>query len=347
MTAAVELMRDRPFVDTFAEKQLAKFGWAKGQALGAQGQGIKRAIEPQKRAAAIGIGAESVLADWGARWWEVACGKTMSRLKDDAPAATATPDDSSSDDEETKAVKKAREARKSLYLGAFVKAGEAPVAAVSELVVGEDAARAISYDVMLKACEGRTLSKSRGAKQTGKLQRLREADAAPLPPAARPASWSNFWTASREGSPNATRDTADAATAEPAKHSTSTSAADDDSAAPAASETDDAREKKKKKKKKDKRQASEVDETPAAEEAQAVDESRKTKKKKKSRSAAEAEAEEVADVAPAATDEDAPRETEAEREERRRLRREERKRKREACADSDAPPAKKSRSIGQ
>jgi hypothetical protein len=197
-------IRDRPFHDTFAEKQLAKYGWEKGQSLGANGNGLTRAIEPKKRAEAVGIGADrGVLADWGGRWWEIACGKAMGRLGSGTNTPANGSESDSSEDEASKTAARAREAKKSLYLGSFVKAGTVIEQPKSDLVLEDGHAAAISYDTMFQACEGRTLSKARGLGQRGKLQRiknLKDADAQLLE-AARPEGWTNFWTGKADSKP--------------------------------------------------------------------------------------------------------------------------------------------------
>ncbi|KAJ2739935.1 hypothetical protein GGI20_006024, partial [Coemansia sp. BCRC 34301] len=55
-------------VSSFAEQQLAKYGWKKGDGLGKDRDGIKRAITVSRRTDNRGIGSDA--NQWNSNWWD-------------------------------------------------------------------------------------------------------------------------------------------------------------------------------------------------------------------------------------------------------------------------------------
>ncbi|PIA18291.1 hypothetical protein COEREDRAFT_79792 [Coemansia reversa NRRL 1564] len=55
-------------VPSFAERQLAKYGWKQGEGLGKGREGIKRAITVSRRTDNRGIGTDA--SQWNSNWWE-------------------------------------------------------------------------------------------------------------------------------------------------------------------------------------------------------------------------------------------------------------------------------------
>ncbi|KAJ1969843.1 hypothetical protein H4R35_006034, partial [Dimargaris xerosporica] len=53
---------------SFAEAQLAKYGWKKGQGLGRSNDGIKKAVKVSRKSDRKGVGATN--NDWGFAWWD-------------------------------------------------------------------------------------------------------------------------------------------------------------------------------------------------------------------------------------------------------------------------------------
>ncbi|KAJ1977362.1 hypothetical protein H4R34_003609 [Dimargaris verticillata] len=53
---------------SFAEAQLAKYGWKRGQGLGRSNDGIKKAVKVSRKSDRKGVGATN--NDWGFAWWD-------------------------------------------------------------------------------------------------------------------------------------------------------------------------------------------------------------------------------------------------------------------------------------
>lgn len=67
--------------NSFAQKQLEKFGWKKGDGLGARGNGIKTHIRVHKREEDIGLGHEKQLAKEASNmWWSSSVSDTLAKL---------------------------------------------------------------------------------------------------------------------------------------------------------------------------------------------------------------------------------------------------------------------------
>ncbi|KAJ2685660.1 hypothetical protein GGH99_003699 [Coemansia sp. RSA 1285] len=75
--------------NSFAEQQLAKYGWKKGQGLGKNREGVKRAITVSRRTDNRGIGSDS--SQWNSNWWDHLYNKASSSSSSSAsPAPTDT-----------------------------------------------------------------------------------------------------------------------------------------------------------------------------------------------------------------------------------------------------------------
>ncbi|KAJ3326345.1 G patch domain-containing protein 4 [Boothiomyces sp. JEL0866] len=124
--------------ETFAERQLKKYGWKKGQGLGKNNEGISKAIS-------VGVKNDT----------------------DGVPSSTikiaGTEDSIQIEKEESK------EKEKKLLYGAFVKAGDAKEEK-------KDYSIKVTDEELFRACEGRTARKGARGEQNGKLSRAELAD---------------------------------------------------------------------------------------------------------------------------------------------------------------------------
>ncbi|KAJ2880931.1 hypothetical protein H4R27_004418 [Coemansia aciculifera] len=166
-------------ISTFAEQQLAKYGWKKGEGLGKDGDGIKRAITVSRRSDNRGIGSDA--NQWNSNWWDHLYNKATAGT----PAISA---------EEAVYQEKLAEAAKekdtlSEYQGMFVRsATDTPVGqsgastpsngrtTVDRTKLVRDGNVHLGAQLtdaeLFAACEGRTARKGARAEQNGKLARV-------------------------------------------------------------------------------------------------------------------------------------------------------------------------------
>ncbi|KAJ3049990.1 G patch domain-containing protein 4, partial [Rhizophlyctis rosea] len=145
---------------SFAEAQMAKYGWEKGQGLGKDNEGINRAISVGFKNDTNGLGAKA--DEWSFAWWDHVFNRATASIKIEKT------------DEGTVEVKaKPKTAvKKTLLYGAFVKSTN-PSSSDSEIDEEKDYSIKITDEELLKACEGRTARKgARAGNQSGKLARV-------------------------------------------------------------------------------------------------------------------------------------------------------------------------------
>ncbi|KAJ2450541.1 hypothetical protein EV183_004217 [Coemansia sp. RSA 2336] len=161
---------------SFAERQLAKYGWKQGEGLGKQRDGIKRAITVSRRTDNRGIGSDS--NQWNSNWWD--------HLYNKASSATSTPAQKSDEDLVYEAkLAEAEQEPDTLaeYQGMFVRSGGSKPAnhtekqAVDRTKLVRDSSVhlgvvAMSDAELFAACEGRMARKGARAEQAGKLARV-------------------------------------------------------------------------------------------------------------------------------------------------------------------------------
>ncbi|KAJ2846691.1 hypothetical protein IWW36_004230 [Coemansia brasiliensis] len=168
---------------SFAERQLAKYGWKQGEGLGKERDGIKRAITVSRRTDNRGIGSDS--NQWNSNWWD--------HLYNKASSGTSTPTQSSTlvpkSDEDLVYEAKMAEAEQehdtlAEYQGMFVRSGGSKPAKHTEKQAVVDRTKlvrdgsvhlgavAISDAELFAACEGRMARKGARAEQAGKLARV-------------------------------------------------------------------------------------------------------------------------------------------------------------------------------
>ncbi|KAL1919151.1 uncharacterized protein VTP21DRAFT_2533 [Calcarisporiella thermophila] len=186
----------------FAEAQLSKYGWSKGQGLGKNRDGIKKAISVSQKQDTKGVGSET---DWGFAWWDHLYNKSTSKIqvekdgeeivvkkkggsakvKKNGPADTISGDQSpeaSEDAEEQEPVEASTIAsiiRTKLY-STFVKSSvslnDPSTPKLEENEEDDDDKRDYSIKItdeeLLAACEGRTARKGARGEQDGKLARV-------------------------------------------------------------------------------------------------------------------------------------------------------------------------------
>ncbi|ORX49997.1 hypothetical protein BCR36DRAFT_404563 [Piromyces finnis] len=139
----------------FAESQLKKYGWSKGDGLGKNKQGIKKAISVGIKNDTNGLGKDT--NSWGFAWWDHVYNKSAANMnieKTEDGEVKITKTESNKDKQ-----------NKVLY-GAFVKKDE---------ITDEDKkdySIKISDEELFKACEGRTARKGAIYDQSGKYQRV-------------------------------------------------------------------------------------------------------------------------------------------------------------------------------
>ncbi|KAJ1663321.1 hypothetical protein IW140_005097 [Coemansia sp. RSA 1813] len=182
---------------SFAEQQLAKYGWKKGQGLGKNREGVKRAVTVSRRTDNRGIGSDS--NQWNSNWWDHLYNKASgSSSTADTPQTTLSEDEDNSNSEarELKAKESlAANERDTLddYQGLFVRAVSTSVSTVkvtesqqssnpggsrvdrTQLVRDSSihlGSTGISDAELFAACEGRMARKGARAEQNGKLARV-------------------------------------------------------------------------------------------------------------------------------------------------------------------------------
>ncbi|KAH6565707.1 hypothetical protein BASA60_009826 [Batrachochytrium salamandrivorans] len=148
---------------SFAERQLKKYGWEAGQALGTNGSGLKKAISLGVKDNTDGLGAKA--GEWGFAWWDHVFNKTSAGIQIGA--------NSDGDVKITKASEtQQREKEKSLLYGSFVKSSSSGGdAALEKDDKDKDYSIKVSDKDLLLACEGRTARKGARSHQPGKLAR--------------------------------------------------------------------------------------------------------------------------------------------------------------------------------
>ncbi|KAJ1816994.1 hypothetical protein LPJ60_005064 [Coemansia sp. RSA 2675] len=168
-------------VSTFAEQQLAKYGWKKGDGLGKDGDGIKRAITVSRRSDNRGIGSDA--NQWNSNWWDHLYNKA---------ATTTTPSAEDAVYQEKLAQAAQEKDTLSEYQGMFVRsATDTPAAQSGTSTPVSSNGRSVPVDrtklvrdgnvhlgaqltdaELFAACEGRTARKGARAEQSGKLARV-------------------------------------------------------------------------------------------------------------------------------------------------------------------------------
>ncbi|KAJ2384544.1 hypothetical protein GGI05_004973, partial [Coemansia sp. RSA 2603] len=110
---------------SFAEQQLAKYGWKHGEGLGKDRSGITRAITVSKRTDNRGIGSDS--NQWNSNWWDNLYNKAAA-VK---PENTTVSEPSEEEVEFQKKLDQAASERDTIgdYRGMFVKSAASSMAA--------------------------------------------------------------------------------------------------------------------------------------------------------------------------------------------------------------------------
>ncbi|KAJ1958725.1 hypothetical protein EC988_000130 [Linderina pennispora] len=174
-------------ISSFAEQQLAKYGWKQGEGLGKEKTGIKRAITVSRRTDNRGIGSDA--SQWTSNWWDHLYNKA---------SGTSTPQPEEDPEYAAKVAEAAAQPDTlSEYKGMFVKsATDTPVGqsgASTPKAQGGPVDRTllvrdgdvhlgvtISDAELFAACEGRMARKGARAEQNGKLARV-NGDGMPRP----------------------------------------------------------------------------------------------------------------------------------------------------------------------
>ncbi|KAJ2383147.1 hypothetical protein GGI23_007212, partial [Coemansia sp. RSA 2559] len=179
---------------SFAEQQLAKYGWKKGQGLGKNSEGVKRAITVSRRVDSRGIGSDS--NQWNSNWWDHLYNKASgnSSTADTPPQTTLSEDDEDGERVFQSKMSLAANERDTIgdYQGLFVRAVSTSVSTAkmsgsqqssgtgnrvdrtqftrdSSIHLGSTG---ISDAELFAACEGRMARKGARAEQHGKLARV-------------------------------------------------------------------------------------------------------------------------------------------------------------------------------
>ncbi|TPX32342.1 hypothetical protein SmJEL517_g04545 [Synchytrium microbalum] len=141
--------------DDFARNQLTKYGWKKGQGLGANEDGRIRAVTVSVKNNTNGVGTGG---DWNAQWWDHVYNKATSVIKVEKDISGEVTIQSS---------KTAIVAKKPVLYGSFVK---------SSTTEAEDEDKSYEMKVtdeeLFAACEGRTARKGARVDQVGKAFRV-------------------------------------------------------------------------------------------------------------------------------------------------------------------------------
>ncbi|KAJ2502651.1 hypothetical protein GGH96_000940 [Coemansia sp. RSA 1972] len=162
---------------TFAERQLAKYGWKQGEGLGKSRDGIKRAITVSRRSDNRGVGSDA--NQWTSNWWDHLYNKA---------SGTSTPSSAQKTDEDAVYEAKLAEAAAEQdtlheYQGMFVKQSSSGTSTPVDLPVDRTklvrngnvhlgSYKMLTDEELFAACEGRTARKGARAEQNGKLARV-------------------------------------------------------------------------------------------------------------------------------------------------------------------------------
>lgn len=154
---------------SFAEQQLAKYGWKKGEGLGKEKGGIKRAITVSRRTDNRGVGSDA--NQWNSSWWDHLYNKaSVNTSTTNTPVEETIPETKDTLNE---------------YQGMFVRqsannsqknSGESTPTVDRTKLVRDGGVHlgvsAISDAELFAACEGRMARKGARAEQNGKLSRV-------------------------------------------------------------------------------------------------------------------------------------------------------------------------------
>ncbi|KAJ2790248.1 hypothetical protein H4R20_007043 [Coemansia guatemalensis] len=172
-------------VPSFAERQLAKYGWKQGEGLGKGRDGIKRAITVSRRTDNRGVGTDA--SQWNSNWWE----HLYNKATDGSPVASNAESDESSSTHDTNDIVETTAKRDTLseYQGMFVRSSSTNDTKDTETSTYK-ASRAVDRTKLVRdggvhlggialtdaelfaACEGRMARKGARAEQSGKLARV-------------------------------------------------------------------------------------------------------------------------------------------------------------------------------
>ncbi|KAJ2666698.1 hypothetical protein IW148_000688 [Coemansia sp. RSA 1199] len=164
---------------TFAERQLAKYGWKQGEGLGKSRDGIKRAITVSRRTDNRGVGSDA--NQWTSNWWDHLYNKASN-------SGTSTPLSAPKSDEDAVYEAKLAEAAEEQdtlheYNGMFVKQSSSGTSTPVDRPVDRTklvrdgnvhlgSHKMLTDEELFAACEGRTARKGARAEQHGKLARV-------------------------------------------------------------------------------------------------------------------------------------------------------------------------------
>ncbi|KAJ2702822.1 hypothetical protein FB645_004131 [Coemansia sp. IMI 203386] len=145
---------------SFAEQQLAKYGWKQGEGLGKDRSGITRAITVSRQTDNRGVGSDS--SQWTSNWWDNLYNKAATST---APATPVVVEETSNSVDE--------------YNGMFVKPtnnisrNDGPVDRTKLVRHGNvHLGMGVTDEELFAACEGRMARKGARAEQSGKLRRV-------------------------------------------------------------------------------------------------------------------------------------------------------------------------------
>ena len=172
-------------MSTFAEKQLAKFGWQKGQGLGKREDGISKAVKVEQKLDTYGIGLkEERTIDHSFQWWDHAFNKAINNIQ-----VTNEVTGNSNAGDFNISIKRKRELKRSdivSYKRQLVKKPEQQSSVNGFIKQDINANAVIEYEEVLEstakmtdaelfnACGGRTAHKGARSSMNGKLYRAQQ-----------------------------------------------------------------------------------------------------------------------------------------------------------------------------
>ncbi|KAJ1913243.1 hypothetical protein H4219_005296 [Mycoemilia scoparia] len=164
---------------SFAEAQLAKYGWKKGEGLGKNNEGITRAISIAMKQDVKGVGVDS--NQWDNDWWSNIYNKASGNVQSDKKKSTnMNTDNNDNEDTENHQFYKSPanfniNNPELLYHSMFVKSSATPTtfdeAEKKNSTKIIDSITALTDAELFAACEGRTARKGARGEQPGKLKR--------------------------------------------------------------------------------------------------------------------------------------------------------------------------------